>query len=113
MGLLGSLADSLQQVDKNIERRKRIPMLTLDQCIANAYEEKKKYPQIVSFILKAQNLGASREDGINIIEAYLDGDGKAVTMDGTTALAFSCNANAIDNKIIDLLNGSDSAIYML
>ena len=113
MGILGKLAKDLNEVDKAVERRKQIPALTLDKCIILANEERKKYPQITAFLIKVENLGSTDAEGLKILVAYLDRDHRAITEDGTTGLTASFLANRVDDKIITLLNGEDSAIYEL
>lgn len=128
LGQLGQLADNLDKLDRLTDsllandeqdnkrapgRPKRKRMLTLDACITKAYADKEKYPQITGFIVAVKHLGMSDEDGLEITVAYMDKNSKAITMDGKTALAYTSKVTTIDEKLMDLLDGDNSAMYEL
>ena len=125
---LGQLADTLNKLDKLSDslladdeqggkratgRQKRKRMLTLDACITRAYANKEKYPQIIGFIVAVKHMGMSDADGLEITVAYTDKSRKAITLDGETALSYTCKVDAVDEKLVDLLDGNNSAIYEL
>ena len=125
---LGQLADTLNKLDKLSDslladdeqggkratgRQKRKRMLTLDACIAKAYADKEKYSQITGFIVAVKRLGMSDADGLEITVAYTDKNRKAITLDGETALAYTCKVTTVDEKLVDLLDGNNSAMYEL
>ena len=107
------LTDSLleeEQEDKRTKRPKRERMLTLDACIQKAYADKKRYPQIAAFIVKLKPPTKGGADGLEIMLGYMDKNRKAITLDGKTALAYTYEVTTIDEKLVDLLDGNDSAI---
>ena len=111
MGFLSQLGQEMQEADRKIEHVKRMNILTLDACIRKAHEAKKENPQITGFIVSVKNLGMSDADGMEIVVAYLDKNHKAITLDGRTALSFVCKVNTVDEKLLNLLDGNQSAIY--
>ena len=111
MGLLHQLGDGIKAADRVLERAARINILTLDACIQKAYEQKKRYPQICGFLVTRRPLGMDSLDGMEIVMGYMDKNHKAITLNGTTALADIFRANTVDGKLLDLFDGNDSAIY--
>ena len=107
------LSDDAQGGKRAAGRSKRKRMLTLDACIQRAYADKKEYPQIVGFIVAVKHLGMSDADGLEITVGYMDKNRKAITLDGETALAHTCKVDTIDEKLVNLLDGNNSAIYEL
>ena len=104
--LTDSLLEEEQEDKRTAKRPKRERMLTLDACIQKAYADKKRYPQIAAFIV---NLKPSA-DGWEVLLGYMDKNSKPITLDGKTALAYTYEVTTIDEKLVDLLDGNDSAI---
>ena len=108
--LTDSLLEEEQEDKRTAKRPKRERMLTLDACIQKAYADKKRYPQIAAFIVKLKPSAKGDADGFEILLGYMDKNRKAITLDGKTALAYTYEVTTIDEKLVDLLDGNDSAI---
>ena len=87
-------------------------IVTFDEIVQYAIEERKVNPQIGAFVVSVKkNFDPQNEnDKLIIIQGMLDGNSKPLSLDGKESESRIIHTRTIDKKFLDMLNGADTRI---
>ena len=97
---------------KNFEKN-CLPVVTFDRCVQWAKTMEKEYPQAGGFVIAVKDNPDPRNenDKLCVIVALIDENNKPISMDGAKGISTIFHGGTIDSKMIDSLNGNQSARY--
>lgn len=90
-------------------------IVTFDEIVQYAVEEKKKNSKIGAFVVSVKkNYDPQTEnDKLIIVQGLLDGSNKPVSVDGKEAESRIIHTKTIDKKFLDVLNGAETRVIKL
>lgn len=105
-----NMADSIEE--RSFAQR-CLPVITFDYCLTWAMNMKKEYPQCAGFVAAVkQNPDPRNEnDLLCVIIGMMDAQNKAISLDGKKGISTIIHGKTVDKKMLDYLNGNESAIY--
>jgi len=103
----------IKKINKFVSEAMFSEIVTFDDCIGYFAENKRQYPQIYAFILSVEKNRTPQNDNdkLIVVQAFLDKDYKAITLDGKTGLSRILHTKTIDKKMINFLEGESTKIY--
>lgn len=106
---MDEFTDALAEV---LYRKGYKEIVTFDEIVQYAIEERKVNPQIGAFVVSVKkNFDPQNEnDKLIIIQGMLDGNSKPLFLDGKESESRIIHTRTIDKKFLDMLNGADTRI---
>lgn len=106
---MDEFTDALAEV---LYRKGYKEIVTFDEIVQYAIEERKTNPQIEAFVVSVKkNFDPQNEnDKFIIIQGLLDGNNKPISLDGKETDSRIIHTKTIDKKFLDMLNGAETRI---
>jgi hypothetical protein len=109
---IDDFTDAMAEV---LHRKEYRELVTFDEIVHYAMEEKKKDSRIEAFVISVKkNYDPQNEnDKLIIIQGFLDKNNRPISLDGKEAESRIVHTRTIDKKLLDILNGAETKMVKL
>ena len=99
-------------VEQESYDRKCLPVIRLQSCISWAKKKREEFPQSAAFLISVKKNTAQKNenDRLAVTLAMLDAQNQPVRFDEIKGVSTVVYTKTVDERLLTLLNGTDSAI---